>query len=217
MTCIAYVDGFNLYYRALKRRPHLKWLNLVRLSRRFLDPADELLAVKYFTARVSGKRDPEAPKRQNLYIEALKTEPIVQVFYGKFLPKEITRPLADSPISEERFVRVRTTEEKGSDVNLATELLVDTFWGGGRRIGKAIVVTGDTDLVAPIEAAVKKGGVKVLLIHPDIDRPVPSPLRSVCSAVRHLAVKDLKESQFPPVVERPGRGPVKCPESWSES
>jgi len=31
MRTIAYVDGFNLYFRLLEKRPALKWLNIKKL------------------------------------------------------------------------------------------------------------------------------------------------------------------------------------------
>ena len=52
MRAYTYVDGFNLYYRALKNTPY-KWINLAALAKRLLDPADTVERVRYFTARVS--------------------------------------------------------------------------------------------------------------------------------------------------------------------
>jgi hypothetical protein len=54
---IVYIDGFNLYYRALKGSPH-KWLDIVALSEAALPPTCRIEAVKYYTARVSGRLDP---------------------------------------------------------------------------------------------------------------------------------------------------------------
>jgi hypothetical protein len=45
-----YVDGFNLYYGALKRTPY-KWLDLAALCRLML-PNDSIEHIKYYTARV---------------------------------------------------------------------------------------------------------------------------------------------------------------------
>ena len=50
-----YVDGFNLYYRALAQKPH-KWLNLYALATRML-PTNYIVEIRYYTARVSGNRD----------------------------------------------------------------------------------------------------------------------------------------------------------------
>ena len=55
---IIYIDGFNLYYRLLKERPAFKrWLNLLALVKSVLDPDNDIVKVRYFTARVSGRLD----------------------------------------------------------------------------------------------------------------------------------------------------------------
>jgi hypothetical protein len=48
-----YVDGFNLYYGALKRTPY-KWLDLGKLAEILL-PTDTVQEIHYFTARVSSR------------------------------------------------------------------------------------------------------------------------------------------------------------------
>ncbi|MCU1222929.1 MAG: hypothetical protein JWQ42_1022 [Edaphobacter sp.] len=48
-----YIDGFNLYYGALKRTPY-KWLDLGLLART-LRPTDTIQQIHYFTARVSSR------------------------------------------------------------------------------------------------------------------------------------------------------------------
>jgi len=70
---IAYVDGFNLYFgmrEANWRRTY--WLDVDLLVRNLLRPDQALARVNYFTARVSGTlSDPDKPRRQNAYLEAL--------------------------------------------------------------------------------------------------------------------------------------------------
>jgi hypothetical protein len=79
MLAYVYVDGFNLYYRAL-RGTSFKWLNLSHLAARVLDPADTVAKVRYFTARVSARSgDPDAPRRQQILFKALKTVPNLEV------------------------------------------------------------------------------------------------------------------------------------------
>lgn len=66
MGTFVYVDGFNLYYRALKGTPW-KWLDLVVLFERVLEQHHDIRAIKYFTARVSETpADQSKPQRQNL-------------------------------------------------------------------------------------------------------------------------------------------------------
>ncbi|HLA80176.1 MAG TPA: NYN domain-containing protein, partial [Thermoleophilia bacterium] len=61
-----YVDGFNLYYGAVKETPY-RWLNIRRLCELLL-PSHTIHKIKYFTARVSARRDdPDKPTRQQIY------------------------------------------------------------------------------------------------------------------------------------------------------
>jgi hypothetical protein len=86
MRTTVYIDGFNLYYRLLKARPPIKWVNPLALVQRIL-PKNEITKVRYFTARVSGRLDPDAPLRQQLYLDALSTIPEIHIHYGSFLEK----------------------------------------------------------------------------------------------------------------------------------
>ena len=63
MQTRVYVDGFNLYYAALKGT-QFKWLNLVELARQVLPAGHTIDKLVYFTARVSGISDRGAPARQ---------------------------------------------------------------------------------------------------------------------------------------------------------
>ena len=56
MRAIVYIDSFNLYYGAVKGTPH-KWLDLKHLCQKLLEPHNRIVAIKYFTARVSGVND----------------------------------------------------------------------------------------------------------------------------------------------------------------
>jgi hypothetical protein len=97
-----YIDGFNLYYGAVRRTPY-RWLNLLELSRQVLPAVCQVDRVKYFTARVSGIVDPQAPARQQTYLNALETVPEIQVFFGTFLPKTVWRPIVALPVGNEQI------------------------------------------------------------------------------------------------------------------
>jgi len=152
-----YVDGFNLYYRALKKRPACKWLDLQALAQRLLGPKDVLVSIKYFTARVHPRPpDNGQRQRQDFYLRALRTNPLISIIEGHFLvnetrmmlaPSEQLRDLAGNPVDRARVVK---TEEKGSDVNLASHLLVDGFEDA---YDLAVLVSADTDLVEPFRLA----------------------------------------------------------------
>ena len=81
---IVYIDGFNLYYRALRGTPH-EWLDIAAMSRATLPASCQIEAVKYYTAHISGRVDADAPRRQHAYLRAIATLPKVVIHYGNFL------------------------------------------------------------------------------------------------------------------------------------
>ena len=144
MKTIVYIDGFNLYYGSLKGTAY-KWLDLSKLCQLLL-PKNEITRIKYFTAKVSARpHDPDQPTRQQTYLRALRTIPYLDLIYGHFLSHEILMPSAKNP---NRQVKILKTEEKGSDVNIATHLVND---GHRRRYEVAILVTNDSDLLEPLK------------------------------------------------------------------
>ena len=209
MRVRVYVDGFNLYYRALKSlNPDCKWLNPLALARSLLDPEDSIDRVRYFTARVSARAgDPEAPKRQQAYLSALGTVPEVTVHYGRFLSKEKTRPLVETPSS---YVTVMDSEEKGSDVNLATFLLMD---GWRDKYDAAVVMSQDTDLCEPLRAVRNELQKQVGIIW--LDGKEPGRRFVNCSSfIRHATAARLRAAQFPPLLrDRRGRE-ITRPGGW---
>jgi hypothetical protein len=97
MRTHVFVDGFNLYYGAVKGTA-FRWLDIVALSKLLVPAGHTIERVKYFTARVSGAEDPDAPKRQHAYLSALATLPLVEIHYGRFLSKGVWRPILNFPV-----------------------------------------------------------------------------------------------------------------------
>lgn len=143
MKTFLYIDGFNLYYSAVKDTP-LRWLNPLALANRAF-PRNQIVATKYFTAKVSAlPRDPDQPTRQMVFWRALHTLPNLEIIEGDFRTRIVRAPVVSPPPNT---IEIFKTDEKGSDVNLAAHLLMDGFRG---RYECAIVVSGDSDLVTPI-------------------------------------------------------------------
>ncbi len=53
---IVYIDGFNLYYGALKGT-NFKWLDVKKLSQNILDKDHDVIGIKYLTSMISGSGD----------------------------------------------------------------------------------------------------------------------------------------------------------------
>lgn len=119
---IVYVDGFNLYYGCLQGTQN-RWLDLGSFCTRML-PRDQVVGIKYFTARVGPRPwNPKKPQAQQVYLRALRTVPNLSIHYGHFLTHPISARLVAPPRQGSPFRQVWKTEEKGSDVNLASHLL----------------------------------------------------------------------------------------------
>jgi uncharacterized LabA/DUF88 family protein len=90
----------SIFTTARSKAASLKWLNLVELAEQIL-PADHSIdQVKYFTARVSGALDSDAPRRQQIYLSALATLSQVEIHYGRFLAKTTWRPIVNFPVAD---------------------------------------------------------------------------------------------------------------------
>ena len=170
MRTIAYVDGFNLYYGSLKNSPH-KWLDLCEYFRQTLPAGYVLEKVKYFTARVSAlPNDPHAPARQEIYLRALRAHSgqQFQAIEGRFSVKNVRAPLAAPP---HRTVEIIKSEEKGSDVNLAVELVNDAWLDSFEC---AAIVSNDADLERALKIAKQYRKKRIILYTPGA--PIRRPL-----------------------------------------
>lgn len=203
-----YVDGFNLYYGALKNSPY-KWLDLDTLFRTIL-PSYDIHRIRYFSARISGRAgNPQAPSRQATYLRALRTLPNVSIHLGHFLTSEVFMPLAQPLLTGQKTVKVIKTEEKGSDVNLATYLIVDAMRGD---CDVAAVVSNDSDLCEPIRIVQQEFNLPVGLLNPH-PKPSQALLNLKPAFVRSIRSGPLSASQFPAQMTD-ARGKFTKPTVW---
>ena len=117
---IVYIDGFNFYY-GLKSNAKWKkyyWLDVVKLFEMFMRPNQELVAVKYFSARPN---DINQSLRQNAFFQANRENPKFKLILGKYLKKSITCFRCGNII--------HTHEEKETDVRIATQIVADAYNG----------------------------------------------------------------------------------------
>ncbi len=196
MITNVYIDGFNIYYRALKDTP-FRWLDLRRLAET-LFPQDNIHRVCYFTARLDARpSNPNQPRRQFIYLRALATLPGLDVHYGVFRSGIKRRPLAEPLPGLPTHVLVRDSEEKGSDVNLATRLLVDGFKG---EYEQAVVVSNDADFASAMRYVRDDLGLRVTLVNPDARNASPRELAEAATYVKRLWKSHLRRSQLPETV-----------------
>ena len=198
-----YIDGFNLYYGALHGNGSgYKWLNLQSWLSKILKRND-IKKIKYYTARVSGKYDAGKPIKQESYFRALKTLDCVEIIEGKFLfnNKRIR-------ISDDVSLMVKVPEEKGTDVNLAVQLVHDAHAG---KFNTAVVVSNDSDLAESIRIVANE-------LHLNIG--IVSPFQTFNKQITQYAsfklpARDgaIMSSQFPSVLND-GIGKFAKPSGW---
>lgn len=201
-----YVDGFDFYYGAVKGTPY-KWCDLDALFRRLL-PQNEIHRIRYFTALVQSRpADPNVHVRQQTYLRALETIPHLSVHLGSFRQGVVRMRAASPGPRQPLYVDVIKTEEKGSDVNLASYLLMDCF---NDDFEVAVVVSNDTDLITPIRMVIEDRKCRVGLLNP---HAIPArDLLRVATFYKPIRKGALAASQFPSPM-RDGTGEI-TPAGW---
>ncbi|MFB9906857.1 NYN domain-containing protein [Allokutzneria oryzae] len=194
--------------------------------------------IVYCTALRDRAGDPSSVADQEIYIEALKRHcGNVLVAHGKYVsrtssgvlvekrgrrPRQIVSPGSSQlpgwlPVSEVvkpdgqtmLLATVPTFEEKGSDVNVASHLLMDVLT---RQVDVAMVFSNDSDLSFPLEQARLR--VPVATINPSTT-PVARDLRAEPGVGvgghwwRRLRADDFRAHQMPDPV-----GPCAKPAGW---
>lgn len=215
-----YVDGFNLYHgcfddhRGRAEWRNYRWLDLNAFCTK-LFPQYSINRIRYFTALVDPlPENPDNRTRQLEYLRALRTLPNLTIHQGRFATNLKMRPLAEPnsrPPSVSvplQVVCVLEREEKGSDVNLATYLLVDGF---KRDYEVAVVVSNDSDLAEPIRLVRNELGIRVGIVNPR--KSVAYDLKGTADFYKSVRVWLLRDSQFPAVMSD-ANGLITKPSTW---
>ncbi|MFD5110649.1 PIN domain-containing protein [Streptomyces cinereoruber] len=152
-------------------------------------PGASVERVVYCTARIDAATNPSAQRDQDIYLKALvAANSVDHIEYGKYVYRVKYAPLATrdrkgrpqlvaptwpimvqdggQPCQAGVFMAsFAHSEEKGSDVNVASHLLLDVVGGA---IDAAIVISNDSDLSFPLSEARKR--VPVGLVNPSSGR-----------------------------------------------
>lgn len=217
---IFYIDGFNLFNGIRKTgKQFLKWLDIQKLSENVLcmDAKNQgeyanLVAVKFFTAKLTkpeSYKDEEAKiqneekiKRQRVYRRAVETLDKTEIIYGRFFNKSIW--CSNCERYHEGY------EEKRTDVNIASELLSDAY---KNKFDFAYVVSGDSDLLRPIQIVAKMKEKEAIVVFP----PHRGSIDLARMANRKIRLKScrLENCIFPYRIEpKKGKHVICMPDKW---
>jgi uncharacterized LabA/DUF88 family protein len=204
---IIYIDGFNLYYGALKGTAN-KWLNLERYFL-LLRPNDDIQAIRYFTALVDGFH----LANQQAYLRALETLPLVEVIFGKFKRKQIVCGVTGCQYPGNRVFSSR--EEKRTDVNIAISMLDDARRGLCERI---VLVSGDSDLVPALDLVKTSFPLIELIVYVPARhwkrKTGSAEIRGAADRHRSLPNEFFPKSQFPSHIPDGVGGFIRKPKTW---
>jgi len=205
MRTYIYVDAYNLYYRQLKSTPY-KWLDLKKLCTILLKPQNTIVKIKYFTARINGDWDISKPLRQDIYLQAIKAYiPEIEIIEGEYKCRNIFMPTVES--KGKKFVKIIKSEEKGSDVNLAVNLLHDG-WSGCYDC--AVVISNDSDLKESLKIVKNELKRVIGLFITDSKNAVKSLIDN-SHFQKHIRENVLESSLLPSPIPNTN---LYCPDKW---
>ncbi len=216
-TAIVYVDGFNLYKGQLANRPGNKWVNLVAMCDEVLDNFT-VLDVHYFTAQIKGRlnpEDPQAPDRQSAYLRALRTVARMRVHDDSQFsihPGRAREYVEGRKPTDARWISVYKIQEKGSDVKLATQLLMDAV---DKKADCYVVVSNDSDLAIALKTVKERELGAVGVIYPREQRTKLFTQAGIDWDM-YLHPSVVERNQLPDVIQPAGAKTIRRPERWKK-
>lgn len=155
---IVYVDGYNVFYGLFHSRDfendkqrkcvlelqNYRYVNIKQYYTEML-PHDEVMKIYYFTAKLKGAL---LRQRQQMYLDAIRAVqgPELRIVFGKFMTYR-KQCKVNGCLTPEKMRNYFASEEKGTDVNIALQMLDDFHHG---LVKKMVLVTNDSDLVPVI-------------------------------------------------------------------
>lgn len=199
---IALIDGFNIYH-SLDENPEFhkyKWLDLRRLIELFIAKNEQLVKVLYFSAYAYW--EPDKVKRHRTYAKALATVSVESIFSEFKLKDRKCKKCGECYTSY---------EEKQTDVQIAINLFkasIDDIYE------KAIIVSGDSDLIPAVNAVKAKFPLKVIhFLFPP--RRTSESLKKVADSYSRIREKHFIGSQFSDDIDL-GNGQILTkPSKWT--
>lgn len=210
---ICYIDGYNLYF-GLRDKSRVKsqtgvlvnqhwtkfmWLDLVKLSCSILRSDQVLVATKYFTSRIRTK--PDSERRQSAYLDALGTLTGLSIYFGQFQP--------DPKECDRCGHRAYHPQEKRTDVNIATHMIVDAV---NHRYDTALLISGDSDQVPTIEAVRSQFKKDVVVAFPP--ERFSADLQAVATSTYRIGASKFAVSIMPYSITLPSGTTIVCPDKY---
>ena len=148
------------------------------------------------------KGNPDKARRQARYIEARQTREHIEIDYGHFLSKTASCYRCGRQWAQ--------NEEKRTDVNIAVLMLEDAY---DDRFDTAVIISGDSDLTAPIQAVRRRFRDKrVLVAFPP--KRYSKELGRVADHAFRIFARNIRASRLPPSVTTSDGTTLMAPQGW---
>jgi len=199
---IFFIDGFNLYHaiNASRKYHKYKWLNLSKLANLYITKNEKIVDILYFTALATWNQD--KVKKHKLFIRANELNG-VHVIYGEFKKRDKFCNLCKK--------KYQTFEEKQTDVNIALQLFKLSI---ENKYDKAIIISGDSDLIPSINAVRKTFPNKQIGVIIPIGRRAEE-LKHACDFYMKMKEKHLDSAMSEQKIKTIENEFLVCPPEWS--
>lgn len=200
----AYFDGSNFYHLANKNYGISKIKFDVFTNQLLKINSEKLTKIQYFTAPVNQQESPEAYSGQQKFFHNLRNTSLMDLHLGKLVRRKLNKinvvcskcgtqkseslncPKCDKTIDLKNTYK---STEKGVDVHLATNLLLDAITD---KYDLALLFSGDADFCPAINHIIKKLGKEVVFCH--FPTPKTNELIQCCSESRLITKEMIKKS-----------------------
>lgn len=204
-----FIDGFNLYHALdwceAAKNPRIyrrfKWISFIKLANCYIVDRknDSIAGIEFFTTLPHWH--PDKVLRHKLFIKVQENEG-VQVVYGVFKRKDQQCKLCHKTFP--------TWAEKQTDVNIAVRLFQLAVEG---QFDKAIIVSGDTDLIPVVKTIQKLFPSKPIGVVIPIGRS-SEEFKNQADFHYRMKLKHLASSELPDAVVLKDGSTANRPANW---
>lgn len=162
-------------------------------------------------ASITIPKNPSAKVHQEIYLRALQKLGSVEIVEGYYQRQDAKMSFRFEPCKSCRpYADVVRVEEKRSDVNLATAMMVDFHED---KADSFVIISGDADLIAPIEYIRRTGGRNVVVFNPH--QTISGDLKRHATFYKNIPRNLPAECRLPDEITYGSHSRViRCPPAW---
>ena len=203
---IAYFDGSN-FYHYIKGSYGITRIDFVTITEAMLNKqCEKLIMIKYFNSPINQQDSPKAYSGQQKFFAQLKKNNLIELHLGNLARRPMGKMNINCPNCNHQKCEslvcpkckkiLKISEcfrytEKGVDVKLATQLVLDAF---DDAYDTALLFSSDADFCPAIRHVTTILGKEVIYCH--FPKPETGELVQICSHRRRITLEIAKKAQL---------------------